>query len=111
MEIKDRIKECRDTLGKTQDEMADMLEIPKRTYASYERGEREVGTLILLKIATLCDVSVDYLLCRSDDKKSPPPATASDEQRKLKALVERLDDKELSELETFIDFLIYKRGH
>ena len=48
----------------TQDQIADVLGIPKRTYGSWERNERQPDFDMLCKIADYFGVTTDYLLGR-----------------------------------------------
>lgn len=50
----------------TQDQLADTLQVPVRTYGSWERGERQPDYIALVKIADFYDVSTDYLLGRDN---------------------------------------------
>ena len=57
-----RLKELRKAKGFTQKEIAQMLDLKERTYKSYENNERETDSQVLVKIANLFDVSIDFLL-------------------------------------------------
>lgn len=79
----DLLKELREKEGLTQGKMADSLNVPVRTYGSWERGERQPDFDTLVKIADHFNVSTDYLLGRVQMgitvKKEPPPAKSDDE--------------------------------
>lgn len=64
MEICERLKKARTDAGLKQNELAEMLGIPVRTYRSYEHGERDIGTALLLNICKTLGVSSDFLLGR-----------------------------------------------
>ena len=49
-------------------EAARDLEIPYTTYVGYEKGDREPNSEMLIKISNYYGVSVDYLICRSNDR-------------------------------------------
>ncbi len=49
-----------------QKDIAEALGIPLRTYQRYERGEGEPNATTLLKMANYFDVSMDYLVGRTD---------------------------------------------
>ncbi len=51
--------------GLTQQKFADALGIALRTYQCYETGSRMPSYPIIMKIADILDVSVDYLLGRT----------------------------------------------
>ncbi|MGN0660485.1 MAG: helix-turn-helix domain-containing protein [Oscillospiraceae bacterium] len=61
-----RIKELRKARNITQLKMAMDLNTNQNTISRYENGEREPGIIELIKIADYFDVSVDYLLGRTD---------------------------------------------
>ena len=52
-----------------QKAIADGIHVPLRTYQRYEYGEREPNASTLLALADYFDVSVDYLLGRTDNPK------------------------------------------
>lgn len=49
----------------TQDQIAEVLGVPKRTYGSWERNERQPDFEMLGKIADYFQVTTDYLLGRT----------------------------------------------
>ena len=52
----------------TQTEIAKVLNCSQRVYSNYERGDLDIPTEILIKLANFHDVSVDYILNRTDNK-------------------------------------------
>lgn len=63
-----RIRNLREDKDTTQTEMAKILNCSQRIYSNYERGEVDIPTQILIKIAKFHNVSVDYLLNLTDEK-------------------------------------------
>lgn len=61
-----KLKEIRQDNGKTQKEVADYLNIKQNTYSQYENEKRQIPIEILIRLADYYDVSVDYLLGRTD---------------------------------------------
>ena len=72
-----RIRELREDHDLTQKYMAHYLNVIQRTYSRYERGERIIPPDVLCKIADFYNVSVDYLLERTDTKQPYPPSLLS----------------------------------
>ena len=64
-----RIRDLREDHDLTQREMGEILSCSQRVYSNYERGDLDIPTEILIKLADYYDVSVDYLLNRTDNKK------------------------------------------
>ena len=64
----DRIRNLREDSDLTQQQMADMLFINRRTYSSYETGVRGLPIETLCQIADIFGTSTDYLLDRTDIK-------------------------------------------
>lgn len=58
----DRLKRLRESRGLTQKEISLKLEMPQRTYSSYENNEREPNSEILKKMSFFFGVTIDYLL-------------------------------------------------
>lgn len=63
-----RIRELREDRDMTQKQMGEILSCSQRVYSNYERGELDIPTEILIKLADFHMVSVDYLLGRTDKK-------------------------------------------
>lgn len=70
------LKEIRLKHQKQQQEIADYLGINRVSYARYESGERQPDFQTVAKIADYFNVSVDYLLGRTDD---PHPVLNNDD--------------------------------
>ena len=63
-----RIRDLREDSDLTQKRMGEILSCSQRVYSNYERGELDIPTEILIKIADYHKVSVDYILNRTDKK-------------------------------------------
>ena len=62
-----RLKELRKKKGITQLKLAMDLGLNQNTVSRYETGEREADYKTLIMLADYFNVSVDYLLERTDD--------------------------------------------
>jgi transcriptional regulator with XRE-family HTH domain len=67
--LSERLKACRKAKGLTQQQAAIYCDITEKAYQNYELMTREPKIAILMRIADLYDVSIDYLVGRSDDPK------------------------------------------
>lgn len=63
-----RIRDLREDKDLTQKKMGEILSCSQRVYSNYERGELDIPTEILIKLADFHNVSVDYILNRTDRK-------------------------------------------
>lgn len=64
-----RLKELRKKKGISQLRLATDLNTTQNTISRYETGEREPGVDELIKIADYFNVSVDYLIGRTENPK------------------------------------------
>ena len=64
-----RLKELRKKKGISQLRLATELNTTQNTISRYETGEREPGIAELIKIADYFNISVDYLIGRTNDPK------------------------------------------
>ena len=71
-----RIRDLREDRDLTQSQVAQMLGIGQRAYAYYESGSRMLPPEILCALAKIYQVSTDYLLGLTDDKKPYPAGNA-----------------------------------
>lgn len=72
MKYSERIREFREDHDKTQTEIADILKIGQRTYCDYELGKTRIPVDSLIILASLYNVSMDYICGVSDIKESFP---------------------------------------
>jgi transcriptional regulator with XRE-family HTH domain len=67
-----RIRNLREDKDLTQVQVAEHLNCSQRIYSNYERGEVDIPTSILIKLADLHNTSTDYILNRTNRKKPYP---------------------------------------
>ncbi len=63
-----RIKLLRKEQKLRQHDIAEKLNLSRQAISKYERGEREPGLDVLMKMAEYFDVSLDYLFGRTDNR-------------------------------------------
>ena len=63
-----RIRDLREDLDKGQKDIADVLNMQLTVYQRYERGEREMPLWAIIKLADYYNVSIDYLVGRTNKK-------------------------------------------
>ena len=70
MERYERIRALREDADLTQAAVGEAINVPQRTYAYYESGQRMIPPKVLCALADFYGVSVDYLLGRTDQRKT-----------------------------------------
>ncbi|OIJ14906.1 hypothetical protein BKP35_05600 [Anaerobacillus arseniciselenatis] len=116
-DFKSRFKRLRKQNKLTQQEVGDIIRVSKVAVSGYENGNRSPETETLKRIATMFNVSIDYLVGYSnipshgDDKNSDAYYLISDIgllQGKYKLIIEdEIVDEEL--LKETLDFIKAKR--
>ncbi|EGO62261.1 helix-turn-helix domain-containing protein [Acetonema longum] len=64
-----RLKTLRQRKNLTQKQMAQLFKLTERGYQNYEIGKSTPNVSLLTALADYFDVSIDYLLGRTDDSK------------------------------------------
>ena len=64
--MKLRIRDMREDHDLTQEKVGNAINVPQRTYAYYETGGRMIPPEVLCALADFYQVSVDYLLGRTN---------------------------------------------
>lgn len=101
----ERLKSLRLEKDLKQTELAKIIEVSSSTIGMYEQGRRYADLETLTKIAEFFDVSVDYLIGRTDIKKY------NDFNPKVKKVVELfdgIDDAKAETLEKLLRELLEK---
>ena len=100
--VGERLWDLRKDAGLTQNELAAALNINKHSVSSYERDKSEPPDAVKIAIAQYFDVSVDYLLGLTDERRS-----LSGRERLLR-LPPDLPEAAIFDLTSYIDYLTFK---
>lgn len=73
-----RLRMLRIKAGLNMKQVASILNIPYTTYVSYEKGDRETPTEILIRLAEFYNTTVDYILNSNDSNRQADSLFASD---------------------------------
>ena len=63
-----RIQDLRTDADMSQKQLSEILHISQRSYPHYETGTRNIPVEMLIRLANYYDISVDYLIGRTDKK-------------------------------------------
>lgn len=111
--LKQRLKDLRKINNLTQGDVANMIGLPRSTYSGYEKGTREAGYEVLIKLANLFDVSIDYLLGITEKK-----TTYQIEKNVYKVLYSNdlhwngipIDEKDIQPIRTLLENIMNARA-
>ena len=67
-----RLRDLREDRDLGQKQLADLLNVHQTTYSDYELGRINIPVTSLHTLADFYNVSIDYLLCRTDTKEPYP---------------------------------------
>ena len=65
----ERLKQLRREKGYTQEQVAELLGIDRRSYCSYETGINSINAQTLIKLSKIYGASIDYMLGQTDKRK------------------------------------------
>ena len=69
MQYYPRLRDLREDMDLTQDDLIKILKMHKTTYTNYEQGKREPPFELIIKLAKLYNVSIDYIAGLTNTKK------------------------------------------
>ena len=103
--LSEKLKKLRMKSGLTQAELADKIKVSPSSIGMYEQGRRTPDLEVLSKIATYFQVSIDYLLGRTNIKNFEdfPP-----EVRNLTEMLLSADESKVKILEKLLKELLEK---
>lgn len=64
-----RLRDLREDKGMTQEDVAKYLSVSQTTYSRYESGALDIPTLSLIKLAGFYQMSTDYILGLTDERR------------------------------------------
>ena len=106
-----RFKEIRTLRKLKQQQVADLLEIPLRTYQNYEREVNEPDTDMLIKFAEYFGTTIDYLVGYSDVMFSPDGLDISEEEYNLLDAYRHLDETDRATVLRVVNALLETTEH
>lgn len=77
--IAERLRDCRNRFHYTQIQAATYSDITEKAYSNYELGKKMPRLDILVRIADMYKVSLDYLTGRTDDPSPINQAKGTDQ--------------------------------
>jgi transcriptional regulator with XRE-family HTH domain len=98
-----RIKQLREENSLSQQKLAETLGVTQQAVAKWEGGKAEPDSTMLLKIADMFNVSLDYLLGKTNIKNYEIETIAAHHDG------EEWTEEELEEIERFKEFVKMKR--
>ncbi|WP_036085068.1 helix-turn-helix domain-containing protein [Leptospira noguchii] len=101
MDIFGRIKKLRQERNWTQEELASRLGVQQKQVSAYERGVNFPSTEVLIKLAEVFDVSLDYLAF----DKAANTSKVDVKDRELLRYFEAIDQMEEKEKQTVKEIL------
>lgn len=101
MDLGNRLKDLREEMNLTREELAYKLNISYSAVSKYETNVRFPDKETLYKLADYFNVSVDYLLGRSDIRKIETKAYHSND-------LSGLPDEAIKQIDDYIDFIKQK---
>lgn len=98
-----RITEARKRAGLSQKELANRMGLKPSTVSGYESNESDPKSDGLAKIATICGVTVDYLLGLSDEPELSA-VTISDTDPQIDEIVQKCHGMTAQAIQRVIDY-------
>jgi transcriptional regulator with XRE-family HTH domain len=102
IKLAERLKEAREYLGLSQDEVAAHLKVPRTAISLLEAGQRKVDSLELKKLATLYQRPISFFVGEEDGGFEAPKIN---EIRMLQRAAAGLKQKDVEEVLKFAEFL------
>ena len=99
MIVAERLRQAREALGFTQDEVADALGIPRTSVHAIETGKRKVSAVELRRLSRLYRKTAEWLL--GEDESAPDDAV----NKALFRATDRLSDSDREQVLKYAQFL------
>lgn len=101
IKLGEKLKQAREYLGLSQDEVAAHLKVPRTAISLLEAGQRKVDSFELKKLAALYQRPISFFM--GDDDASDAPKI--NEIRMLQRAAQGLKQKDVEEVLKFAEFL------
>lgn len=95
VDCSEKLKSLREARRLTQKQVADRVGISKAMISAYETASKVPSIEVLIRLAHLYGVSVDYLVCVNSPKSLDVSGLDDDSIAHLSALVQKLKDRNM----------------
>ena len=103
--LTDHMRELRKKCGYTQEDVSLHLNIQRQTYCNYENASRTPPLDIIIALAELYHVTIDYLICGEKEEEALAPVSPlSDTEQMLVSEFSLLPEQSQKEVMNFIQF-------
>ena len=112
--MENRIAELRKQHNLSQSKFSKIFNVAQNTISQWEQGKRDIDLSTLVRIAEYFDVTIDYLLCRSDSTRVSTTDTAINEETLPTDFLLELKDADsdtIREIWQYLQFLNLKKGN
>ena len=99
-----RLRKLRKEKNLTMKQLGNIVGVTECAISQYELGKREPSNETLFKLADVFDVSVDYLLGRDEEQKTPVPEDERD--REILERFSKLSATDAAKVSAFIEGLL-----
>lgn len=99
-EIGQRMRSCRKSIGLTQAEIAEKMDLSINYVSDLENGKKNMSILTMASLCKCFDKSADYFLYGTEDK------NAGIDMEKVIEFVSTLSNQQLYHLQTYVNSLI-----
>lgn len=90
--IAKRVKQLRTEKGYTQQQVAEIIEVNRLTYANYEQCKAEFRIEVLCRLASLFGVSMDYICCMTDNPNGRDVTNDPERQKIINRLEKQVEE-------------------
>lgn len=114
LNFSDRLRYLRMSRGFSRKEVYEAIGSSKPSYYRYENGDSEPSTQKLIALAKYFNVSIDYLVGRTDnpaiDNENTAVPNLTPQKQRLQEKILSLDNQNSAELESFLNYLLQKNS-
>jgi transcriptional regulator with XRE-family HTH domain len=107
MAIKDRIKQLRQERSWSQTQLAQKMGIHQKQVSAYECGRNVPSTEVLIKLADIFDVSLDYLAFEVEGQSAKVNIKDRELLRRFEE-IDKLNEKDKGTIKEILDTFILK---
>ena len=107
MAIKERIRQLRQERNWSQTQLAQKMGIHQKQVSAYERGRNTPSTEVLIKLADIFDVSLDYLAFEAEGQAAKVNIKDRELLRRFED-IDKLSEKDKGTIKEILDTFILK---